>query len=373
MQPATRLFLCLLSSVAIIVCVTGYFLLLKIHQLSPESSYLFMPAGLTSAALAALYLALYLRGSIGQHNRVREQQLLDDLISKAQDLIQVLDTKGNILYVNDSWVATLGYSRSEAARLNIFEIISDDCKNSCKTRFNDLVKGLGKGCFEVTYITRDNQAITLEGNCFCSIKNGKPHLIRGIFRDISARREQDKRIMEMAYFDMLTGLPNRYLLNDRLSQALHQARRYHQNTALVYVDLDKFKNINDHHGHAIGDFLLQKVSRRMRDCLRENDTIARLGGDEFLLILTGIKSREDIPHIVDKVRISLAAPYTINSLRLNISASLGTAIYPTDGVDTEALLNQADAAMFQAKLQGGNRHCFYNELGNKKAKVLRLA
>lgn len=198
-------------------------------------------------------------------------------------------------------------------------------------------------------------------------------MIRGIFRDISQRREQDKQIIKMAYFDMLTNLPNRFLLNDRLSQAICQARRYHQQTALVYVDLDGFKKVNDNHGHTVGDIMLQKCARRMQDCLRENDTVARLGGDEFLLILTGIRDKADIPKIVDKVRIALAAPYIINSLRINSSASMGTAIYPLDGVDPEALLNQADQAMYSAKQLGGNAHCFYAEQSSQQTKVLRLA
>lgn len=373
MQPASRIFFTILSCMAILTTVIGYSTLLINNQLSIEASYLFMPAGLTSAALASLYLALYLRTNASCRNENKDQLLINELITQAQDLIQVLDPKGNILFVNDSWLETLGYSQNEASRMNIFDIIADDCKSGCQTNLEELLNSRGKGRFEVTYNTRNGQGIDLEGNCCISYKNGKPHMVRGIFRDISQRREQDKKIIKMAYFDMLTNLPNRYLLNDRLSQAMHQARRYHQLAGLVYIDIDKFKSINDNYGHKIGDILLQKCARRLKDCLRENDTVSRIGGDEFLLILTGIKSRDDIPKIVEKVRISLAAPYIINNLRLSSSVSLGTAIYPLNGVDQEALLNQADEAMYLAKEHGGNRHCFYDEKITHKTKILRLA
>ncbi|PLX96204.1 MAG: hypothetical protein C0620_03045 [Desulfuromonas sp.] len=361
-----------LSAAGALAAIAGYIYLINTTQLSPASTFLFMPVGLTSAAIAALLLACHLRCDKRIHDLTEQQQLFSDFINHAQDLIQVVDTRGNILYVNNIWEETLGYTRSEASRMNIFDIIAEDHKNTCQARFNELLMGQSKGCFEVTYQTRDGQSITLEGNCSYSTKNGRPHMIRGIFRDISQRREHDEQILKMAYHDMLTNLPNRFLLNDRLNQAISQARRYHQKTALVYVDLDNLKHINDHHGHAIGDILLQKSARRMQDCLRENDTVSRIGGDEFLLILTGIKDRNDIPKIVDKVRIALAAPYIINSLRINSSASMGTAVYPLDGVDPEALLNQADQAMYMAKKLGGNNHCFYTEDTPPKTKVLRL-
>ncbi|EAT16409.1 sensor domain-containing diguanylate cyclase [Desulfuromonas acetoxidans] len=361
-----------LSAAGALGAIIGYLYLIEKTELSASTLFLFMPVGLTSAAIAALLLACHLRSDRQNRQLSDQQKLFSDFIHHAQDLIQVVDTRGNILYVNNIWEETLGYTRAEASRMNIFNIIADDHKSICQSRFAELLNGQYKGCFEVTYQTRDGQAITLEGNCSYSVKNGTPHMIRGIFRDISQRREQDEHILQMAYHDMLTNLPNRFLLNDRLSQAISQARRYHQKAALVYVDLDSFKRINDHHGHTVGDILLQKTARRMQDCLRENDTVSRIGGDEFLLILTGIKDRGDIPQIVDKVRIALAAPYIVNSLRINSSASMGTAIYPLDGVDPEALLNQADQAMYMAKKQGGNAHCFYTENTPPKTKVLRL-
>ena len=371
MKPSQRLILCLFSCLAIIFSITGFIYLISSNHLSAEAYYLFMPSGLTAAALAALYLALYLRNTYAQQSSNKAHNLMRDLITKAEDLILVVDTKGDILFVNDAWLETLGYNQNEASRMNIFDIIADDCKSHCKEHMGSLLTGQGKGCFEVTFVTNDKQTITMEGNCCCTFNNGKPHMLRGIFRDISQRREQDKKIIKMAFYDMLTGLPNRYLLNDRLAQAIHQARRYHQQAALVYIDLDQFKKINDTHGHAIGDAILQKCAIRMKDCLRDNDTIARIGGDEFLLILTGIKTQNDIPHIIDKIQTVLTAPFIIDNLRLNISASLGTAIYPLDASDQSDLQTKADEAMYSAKNDGGNCHCFYN-VNTKQKKLLRI-
>ncbi|MDY0190036.1 MAG: diguanylate cyclase [Desulfuromonas sp.] len=361
MKSGQRIIFCFFCCIAIVFSISGFIYLINSNHLSPEGSYLLMPSALTAAALSALYLALYLRNSGLQHNNDKKHDLMSELIIKAKDLILVMDTKGDILFVNDSWIATLGYNHNEVSRMNIFDIVADDCKGDCKKHLQELLIGAGKGCFEVTYVTNSGKKITMEGNCCCTFKNSKPYMIRGIFRDISHRREQDEKILRMAFYDMLTGLPNRYLLNDRLEQAIHQARRYHQQAALVYIDLDKFKTVNDTYGHTVGDTVLQKCALRMKDCLRDNDTIARVGGDEFLLILTGIKNQYDIPHIIEKIETVLSAPFVIDNLRLNISASMGTAIYPIDTSTQSELQTKADEAMYVAKHQGGNRHCFYNE------------
>ena len=308
------------------------------------------------------FFSLRLRTLVREkHLSTLTEPAMTAFLDSVQDLIQVVDAQGKILYVNNCWLHTLGYSHSEAAHLNIFDIISPDSRPACQARFRELIQGTAKGCFEVTYITRDGEPLALEGNCCYNIH---PHddevMIRGIFRDVSQRQEQDKQIVQMAYYDMLTQLPNRYLLKDRLTQAISQARRYHQMMAVVYLDLDNLKQINDTHNHATGDILLQKAARRLLSNLRENDTVARIGGDEFLLILTGIKTRDDIPHIIDKVLGAMSAPYIIDKKRIQSSASMGTAIYPLDSMNSDTLLDQADMAMYEAKKQGRNRHCFYS-------------
>jgi diguanylate cyclase (GGDEF)-like protein/PAS domain S-box-containing protein len=163
------------------------------------------------------------------------------------------------------------------------------------------------------------------------------------------RKQAEARLQHMARHDPLTDLPNRALFHDRLSVALSRARRDDENLALLYIDLNDFKDINDDFGHATGDRVLQEIARRLTDCVRQSDTVARMGGDEFTVLLTNIKRAEDVPGIVDKVRRSITEPLSIGDARLVITASIGSAAFPDDGRDSEPLLRQADAQMYADK------------------------
>jgi diguanylate cyclase (GGDEF)-like protein len=183
-------------------------------------------------------------------------------------------------------------------------------------------------------------------------------LARALFYAIE-RNRSERRINFLAHHDGLTNLPNRRLLLDRLEQALARTRRNRQMLALLFLDLDHFKSVNDTLGHAVGDLLLQNVARRLKACTRESDTIARLGGDEFTLILPEVSRLEDVSRFAAKIFDALNLPYMIEGQELFVSASMGISIYPTDGEEAETLLRNADAAMYRAKQQGGNMHQFY--------------
>ena len=159
----------------------------------------------------------------------------------------------------------------------------------------------------------------------------------------------------MAHEDPLTGLPNRVLLGDRLRQAIRSASRDSHKVALIYFDLDKFKPVNDTHGHAVGDRLLQMVARRLRAGLREADTLARVGGDEFVVLLPRCDSLADASRVAEHILFQLNQPFEEGELVLNISGSLGIALFPDDGMDAEALLRAADLAMYDAKSRGRSR------------------
>ncbi|MFH5182188.1 diguanylate cyclase domain-containing protein [Paenibacillus sp. TAB 01] len=192
---------------------------------------------------------------------------------------------------------------------------------------------------------------------------GKAHLIREhgasagvglVVRDISRQKLQEERLTHMAYYDPLTGLPNRRLFEDRYSQALMAAKRYQHRVALLYLDLDDFKQINDGFGHAAGDDLLRTVSSRLAHCVRDPDTVSRLGGDEFVILLQQFEHRDDIRKVAMRVIDSLNQPYFLHNRSISITCSIGAAEYPQDGSDKEALLQYADAAMYQAKQHGKN-------------------
>jgi len=182
----------------------------------------------------------------------------------------------------------------------------------------------------------------------------------GIAHNITDRRQAELRIRHMALHDTLTGLPNRILLEDRLKQAISFAGRNRKHVALLMLDLDRFKNVNDSFGHYFGDRLLEVVSSRLKACLRESDTVARFGGDEFVVAIPMITSNEEIERVARKVLATLDEPYQVEGRELQISASIGISQFPDDGEHPEILLQFADAAMYEAKRQGRGLYCFFS-------------
>jgi diguanylate cyclase (GGDEF)-like protein len=176
-----------------------------------------------------------------------------------------------------------------------------------------------------------------------------------MLRDISARKRSEELTRQMAYYDLLTGLPNRALFSDRLGVALAHARRYRQKMALMMLDLDCFKEINDSLGHKVGDLVLQEVGARLGQLLRRSDTVARYGGDEFTIINTDISRVRDSAKIAQKIRAAFQKPFICEGREIQVSASLGVAIYPDDSRDAEGLLRRADDAMYRAKRARRNR------------------
>lgn len=189
--------------------------------------------------------------------------------------------------------------------------------------------------------------------------NGKPLRAVGTHTDISERKAAEQIIRHMALHDALTDLPNRVLCDNRLEQAIVKARREDSSLAVMFLDLDKFKPVNDTYGHAVGDVLLKEVARRVRECLRESDTLARLGGDEFVVILESIKSEENALMVAEKIRYALNQPFDVAGHTVSISSCTGIAIYPQHGQDSRTLSRNADTAMYYVKRHGRNNVLVY--------------
>lgn len=187
------------------------------------------------------------------------------------------------------------------------------------------------------------------------------------FRDITERKQAEERLSYLANFDSLTSLPNRTLFYDRLEQAISRATWHKRSVAILFLDLDHFKMINDTLGHAFGDLLLKLVAERLMHCIREGDTVARLGGDEFVVMLDSLKEPQDAVVVGQKIIESLANPFTLEKRELFITTSMGIALYPSDGHNCEALLKNADTAMYRAKEQGRNHYQLYSPALNGKA------
>ena len=193
------------------------------------------------------------------------------------------------------------------------------------------------------------------------------NIIQCNFRDITARREAEPRIRYMALHDALTGLPNRIMLADRLAQAIAQARRHSSQVAVLMLDLDHFKDINDSLGHHVGDQLLEAIAVRLRGSLRDSDTAARVGGDEFVIALSEIESEEDAVAVAQKVLAMLVEPFVIDQYSLHIGGSIGISMFPEDGADAGALLRAADTAMYDAKQNARGTHRFFTPALNEAA------
>jgi diguanylate cyclase (GGDEF)-like protein/PAS domain S-box-containing protein len=190
-------------------------------------------------------------------------------------------------------------------------------------------------------------------------EDGSIYALCGISTDISERKDREEHMQHMAQYDALTHLPNRALFNDRLQQAIIAAQRNKAHLALMFIDLDKFKPVNDTYGHGVGDLLLKEVALRIQDCLRESDTAARIGGDEFVILLSAIETQQDASKVGEKILHALNQPFWLAGHTLQISASIGVAVYPEHGSDEKHLVKSADIAMYHAKKNGRNNVRMY--------------
>jgi diguanylate cyclase (GGDEF)-like protein len=183
-----------------------------------------------------------------------------------------------------------------------------------------------------------------------------------VTRDVTEQKKLEQQLEFMAYHDMLTGLPNRRLLMDRLQQAISKAKRLEHSIAVLYLDCDHFKLINDTWGHDVGDEFLQILAKRLKSCVRDMDTVARIGGDEFVIVLTPIHSPEEAVRVAQRVLDSLQQPWQMKQQQFSLSTSIGISLFPFDGEDSSSLLKNADRALYLAKADGRSQYRFYSNI-----------
>jgi diguanylate cyclase (GGDEF)-like protein/PAS domain S-box-containing protein len=290
------------------------------------------------------------------------------------EAVVIMDARGRIESINPAFETGTGYAASELAGKSPRMMRSRRhdrsfyCNLLASLRDNDRWQG------EI-WIRRKDGEIHPEWLSLNALRdeNGRLTNYIGIFSDVDTHREVKQRLHHLAYYDALTDLPNRQLFEDRLELALAQGRRAGQGVAVLFVDLDRFKRINDTLGHRVGDRVLQEVSRRVRGAVRESDTVARLGGDEFTAILPGLAVPRAASQVARKILRSLERPLALEGRDFYISASIGISMYPEDGEDAESLTRKADIAMYRAKESGRNNFQVYQEqMSSRFGRMLAL-
>jgi diguanylate cyclase (GGDEF)-like protein/PAS domain S-box-containing protein len=281
------------------------------------------------------------------------------LFESAKDGIVLLDlASGNISDVNDSVVDMLGYTRDHYVKKKFLDVLPFRNIPACQAALANLQSGES--------VSFEHWVMESEGKSPVDVEFfGNVYWVDGTMiaqcnlRDITARKQAETRIRHMALHDSLTGLANRTLLRDRLSQAISQASHNQEQVAVLLLDLDLFKHINDSLGHHIGDGVLQGVATRLRAALRESDIVARLGGDEFVVVLPVVSNRQQVEEVAQKLIGSLREPFYIESHEIHICGSIGIGRYPNDGDNAGALLRTADLAMYAAKATGHGQYKFF--------------
>ena len=284
------------------------------------------------------------------------------LVEQASDSFFVHDVEGRILDVNQHGCSTLQYQRDELLGMTV----GDFCEHLRPAALQLLAEQLRhrpQVSLESRYRRRDGTSLPVEISIGPIEIDGQCHLL-SLVRDISERRRLEEHVRRLAFHDALTGLPNRAMFRRHLAHALAQAQRYRRQLAVLFIDLDRFKNVNDTLGHEAGDRLLQEMGQRLRGCLREGDLVARLGGDEFVVLAEGVDDTAGVAHLGRKILNALVKETLLEGQMVYTTASIGISLYPQDALDEASLMRFADIAMYRAKAAGRNGLHFYSAQAN---------
>lgn len=298
----------------------------------------------------------------GTCTKVPRQNIMSEdryrtLFDLAADCLMILDLDGTIIDINRTGLEQRGYTRDEMVGMHITKLDPPEFAAKVPKRLDDIEKS--GAIFESAHLRKDGTAMPVEINSKIIELDGKK-VFFSVIRDISGRRTAEQRIAQLAHFDVLTDLPNRTLFFDRLDQAVARAKRYKQKFAILYLDMDGFKRINDEFGHHAGDGLLKMAAERLTENARDMDTVARVGGDEFIFILNNIDHPDNVARVASKIAESLSRPFVVQGKICYIGCSIGISIFPDDIECPETLVKMADDAMYVAKRAGKNSYRFSN-------------
>jgi len=339
-----------------------------------------------SLVSAASHLGFWLIGLIGiaygvhrlrrewWHNQEHraETEMAAQVFQSGLQAAFITDPQGRIIRVNAMFTELTGYSEAEA--IGQYPSLLKSGRHD-GTFYQELWRALlneGRWVGEIWNRRKSGEIFTVwETLSTVRDEHGKPRYFISMFQDITDQKEINDHIYMLAHFDSLTLLPNRQLMSDRIEHAIERARRQQQTLALLFIDLDQFKKINDTLGHGAGDRLLGIAAKRLLNCVRTSDTVARLGGDEFAILLDDVAEPVDIERVAEKILRELGMPLALEGREWYIGASIGISIFPKDGDNLGTLLKNADTAMYRAKNEGRNRLCFFDATMAEQA-ALRL-
>lgn len=313
---------------------------------------------------AVSFFGAFLMGKIrlDQEKVRKSEEALAGFITTAHDLIFCCRQDGALLYLNQVGQEMLGTLEVASKGINLFELTDEEGKALLVRRFDKVIRKVDAGHFELRLASPGaGKMVDLEVSLSTCCGDLADQVIWGVCHDITERNHAQRELIKLAHHDVLTGLPNRILLHDRLQQARAFAHRMSTRFALLFLDMDRFKIINDTLGHAVGDDLLRMIAQRLKNCFRETDTVARIGGDEFVVLMLNVTDQSDISLLNDKLLNELAQPFMIRNHELFVTTSGGVCIYPDDEDNVETMMQKADIAMYHAKALGRNNIQFYHD------------
>jgi len=295
------------------------------------------------------------------------------ILAEIEEGYYEVDLAGNIKFVNKAACRQFGYSEEELIGSNYRAyVLKEDIKGVYKAWNKVYRTGEPLQSYPFATVKKDGTQMFVE-NSVSPLRNKEGKIIgfRAVSRDVTQRKQFEQKLADMATHDSLTGLPNRTLLSDRLTMGLALSRRSGNKLAVLMLDLDKFKVINDTMGHAVGDQLLKAVAERLTSVLRKSDTVARIGGDEFVLVLPQIASPDNAANLAQRILDVFQEPFIFDGHQLNVTTSIGISVYPEDGKEIHILLKNADNAMYWAKEQGRDMYRFYSGAAKADTKALK--
>lgn len=315
---------------------------------------------------------LMVNTSIEQYSRLLSasaqatKHSFDELFGHHPDAVFAFDRESRLISANASLEKLTGYTAQELMAMQLDKMVRKSSKRPLRQSFRKALAGEPQ-TMEFTCLHRDGSEFEASISLLPNIVNNVIVGVHGIIRNISDRKNSERKVLYLANHDALTGLPNRNLLYDRMQHAIDHARRNRYLVGVLFMDLNRFKIINDSLGHDKGDLLLQTVAQRLKSIVRDEDTVARLGGDEFVIVLEHVQNIEDIGNFSNDLLRVVCQPVNLDGVTISISTSLGASVFPNDGIEPYQLLKNADLAMYTAKELGMGKFCLYKPEMNEKA------